>query len=89
MECQQQTNIKDCRCTYTSCSRRGSCCACVRYHRDKDEVPACFFSATAEKTYDRSFDNLIRDRQSSQLRTLSRDIELSQMTTRLRPSLLA
>ncbi len=62
MECHQKTNVEDCRCTYTSCSRRGSCCACVRYHRGKNEVPACFFSAEAEKTYDRSIEHLLRDR---------------------------
>jgi hypothetical protein len=27
------------------------------------QFPACFFSAEAEKKYDRSFDALVRDRQ--------------------------
>ncbi|PLX75790.1 MAG: hypothetical protein C0615_07635 [Desulfuromonas sp.] len=62
MSCQQESNRKDCRCTYTACSRRGSCCACVRHHRDRGEVTACFFSAEAEKSYDRSLKNLFRDR---------------------------
>ncbi|MGE5707991.1 MAG: DUF6485 family protein [Bacteroidota bacterium] len=57
MECDREA--KDCRCTYP-CPRRGHCCACVRHHRDRGEVPACFFTPEAEQSYDRSVENLSR-----------------------------
>jgi len=50
-----------CPCTY-SCGKRGKCCECIAYHLRGGEFPACFFSAAAEKRYDRSFDALVRDR---------------------------
>ncbi|MDD5656892.1 MAG: DUF6485 family protein [Elusimicrobia bacterium] len=61
-ECARKAaNLKGCNCTY-SCSNKGNCCACVVYHRDLGQLPACFFSARAEATYDRSFAALLRDR---------------------------
>jgi hypothetical protein len=30
------------------------------YHRKNREVPACFFPAPAERTYDRSFEHFAR-----------------------------
>ncbi len=60
MEC-KPTGEK-CRCTYRSCSRRGNCCQCVAYHRDKGEFTACFFSPTAERSYDRTLQKLLDDR---------------------------
>lgn len=60
MEC--TATGKDCRCTYSSCSRRGNCCQCVAYHRDKGEFTACFFSPEVERTHNRSFDALCKDR---------------------------
>ncbi len=62
MECKEPSNIKNCTCTYASCSRRGVCCKCVAYHRQNDELPGCYFSKEAEKTYDRSISRLIRDK---------------------------
>jgi len=59
MECMKEKNIKDCTCTY-SCSKRGLCCECVRYHREAGEIPGCFFPKDGEKTYDRSIGNFIR-----------------------------
>ncbi|MFH1054746.1 MAG: DUF6485 family protein [Candidatus Altiarchaeota archaeon] len=53
MECKKRENLKDCNCTYP-CERRGLCCECVRYHRSRNEIPACYFSPEKEKTYDRS-----------------------------------
>jgi len=50
-----------CPCTY-SCSRRGKCCECISYHKGSGEFPACFFSAQAERAYDRSFEALVADR---------------------------
>jgi hypothetical protein len=55
---------KECRCSYSSCSRRGNCCQCVAYHRDKGEFTACFFSPAAERSYDRSWKKLLSDRNS-------------------------
>lgn len=51
-----------CACTYSSCSRRGNCCQCVAFHRGRGEAPACFFTPSGEKTYDRSLAHLMRDR---------------------------
>jgi hypothetical protein len=59
---QKKENLKGCNCTYSSCSRKGKCCECLAYHRDNGEFPACFFSKEAERTYDRSFENLKNDR---------------------------
>ncbi len=60
MECKQKDMLKNCTCTYTSCSKRGKCCECVMYHRKNGEIPGCFFPADAEKSYDRSVENFIR-----------------------------
>ena len=60
MSCENNTSMK-CPCTYP-CSKNGKCCDCVAYHLRSGEFPACFFSAKAEKTYDRSLQALINDR---------------------------
>jgi hypothetical protein len=53
--CQNQAkNAVRCNCTYEPCPRKGVCCECIAYHRDSGELPACFFSKEAERTYDRS-----------------------------------
>jgi hypothetical protein len=63
-ECTQKSdNLKGCNCTY-DCSKKGHCCECVAYHRGMNQLPACFFSAKAERAYDRSFAALVRDRES-------------------------
>lgn len=53
-------NTLECTCTYP-CSRQGKCCECVAYHRRMGEVPGCFFSKGAEKTYDRSIEAFYKD----------------------------
>ncbi|MFW5999287.1 MAG: DUF6485 family protein [Halanaerobiaceae bacterium] len=59
-ECPNQAANKDfCNCTY-SCSRKGKCCECVQYHQRRGELPACFFPADAEKTYNRSIDYFVQ-----------------------------
>lgn len=58
----KQINLKRCNCTYPGCSRKGTCCECLHYHREMGELPACFFSPEAEKTYDRSFRKFIEDK---------------------------
>jgi hypothetical protein len=59
MECQQAKNQKHCTCTYP-CSRHGLCCECVSYHRGAGELPGCFFTPAAERTYDRSFEHFCK-----------------------------
>ncbi len=41
-------------------AEKGKCRECVEYHRVNGELPGCFFSAAAERTYDRSIANFIR-----------------------------
>ncbi len=57
MECNREANLAHCNCTYEPCSRKGYCCECIRHHLEDRELPACFFPAKAEKTYDRSFEH--------------------------------
>ena len=58
--CDQEQNLLDCTCTYTSCSKRGICCECIQYHRSKGEVPGCLFPKEVEKTYDRSIERFVK-----------------------------
>jgi hypothetical protein len=71
MECKKEENAKNCNCTYPCerkdyaegnfpegfCETKGLCCECVAYHRDRGELPACYFDKETEKTYDRSVEN--------------------------------
>ena len=59
MECRREENLKDCPCTWESCSRKGVCCECIRYHLSHNEMPACFFPPDVERTYDRSIERFI------------------------------
>ncbi|MBP7733203.1 MAG: hypothetical protein KA140_05500 [Caldisericia bacterium] len=60
MECNIETNIKKCNCTYEPCSKKGKCCLCISYHRSNGELPACYFTAEEENTYDRSIEFFVR-----------------------------
>jgi hypothetical protein len=60
MECKQEQNKESCNCSYEPCSRKGICCDCLNYHLSSRELPACFFPAAAERTYDRSFEHFAR-----------------------------
>ncbi len=62
MECISSKTIEHCTCTYTSCDKRGNCCKCVLYHREKGQIPGCFFSDRGERTYDRSRAAFIKDK---------------------------
>ena len=62
MECKQEQNLKNCPCTYPGCPRKGFCCECIKHHRENKELPGCYFSPQAEKTYDRSIENFFHDR---------------------------
>ncbi|MFH0886560.1 MAG: DUF6485 family protein [bacterium] len=59
MECSLEKNKRGCSCTSYSCSRYGKCCECVNYHKSRRELPGCFFTAEAEKTWDRSFEKFV------------------------------
>ena len=63
MPCEHNKSMK-CPCTY-NCSLRGKCCACVAAHAGNGEFPACFFSKDAERSYDRSFSALLKDRKGN------------------------
>ncbi len=62
MKCDNRSaNTDNCNCTYEPCPRKGICCECLRYHLAMRQAPACLFSAQAERSYDRSFKNLMTD----------------------------
>ena len=63
MECNKETNLNHCNCTYEPCSRKGICCDCIAYHKKMGELPACYFTAEQEKTYNRSISYFIRCQQ--------------------------
>lgn len=56
----QKQNLQDCSCSYDGCPRKAICCECVVYHRNRGQIPGCFFSPEIEKTYDRSIENFVR-----------------------------
>ena len=62
VECNLEQNKIDCNCSYP-CDKKGMCCICLKYHKNRGELPACFFPDDIEKTYDRSIDNFIRSNQ--------------------------
>lgn len=45
-----------CPCTYPGCPRKGKCADCIEYHRNRRELPACYFTKEGEATFDRSID---------------------------------
>ncbi len=60
MQCQIDKNLDHCPCTYPTCERKGKCCECLAYHRKNSELPACYFAAEKEKTFDRSLENYLK-----------------------------
>ncbi len=59
MDCSKESNKKHCNCSYP-CDKKGICCECLKYHRQRNELPACYFPDNIEKTYDRSIQNFIK-----------------------------
>ena len=56
MECNKETNLENCTCSYSGCSRKGLCCECISYHLQSRQLPGCCFPSDAERSYDRSFE---------------------------------
>lgn len=62
----RKEHLKQCNCTHCidlgeelnhlkePCPLRGKCCECIKHHRKKNELPACYFTEEQEKTFDRS-----------------------------------
>lgn len=59
MECKKEENLVRCNCTCEPCARKGVCCECIVYHKDKGQLPACLFPDDAERTWDRSIAKFI------------------------------
>ena len=55
----KQKNMRNCNCSYEPCSRKGTCCECIQYHRRMNELPACYFPDDVEKTYNRTISKFI------------------------------
>jgi len=55
-----ERNLKNCTCSYISCSKRGICCECLSSHWKRRELPGCLFPPDAEKTYNRSLEYFIK-----------------------------
>ncbi|MFH1397251.1 MAG: hypothetical protein ABIH27_01700 [Candidatus Omnitrophota bacterium] len=63
MACQnQKKNLTNCNCSYDPCPRKGLCCECLTYHRENEELPACYFSVDIEKTFNRSITNFLKNK---------------------------
>ena len=58
--CDEHKNRDRCNCTYEPCPRKGICCECLEYHRRKSQLPACYFPAEVERTYDRSIARFVK-----------------------------
>lgn len=56
----REKNLQDCNCSYSGCDKKGVCCECVAYHRSMRQLPACFFNAADEASYDRSFERFVQ-----------------------------
>jgi hypothetical protein len=50
----REKNMEKCNCTYEPCENKGICCQCLHYHRAMGQLPASYFSAADERSYDRS-----------------------------------
>ena len=59
MQCKKESNSKNCTCSYTSCSRHGVCCDCLKYHLNQRQLPACCFPDDIARTGERSFEKFI------------------------------
>lgn len=63
MDCENQAkNARSCNCSYPGCPRHEICCECIAYHRGMSQLPACYFTAAEERTYDRSISYFVSSR---------------------------
>jgi hypothetical protein len=60
MECNAKKNQGHCNCSYEPCERKGKCCECLQYHLAMQELPACCFPDSVERTYDRTFERFAK-----------------------------
>ncbi len=61
MACDNQgKNLSICNCSYEPCSRKGTCCECIAYHHRNGELPACYFTDTQERSYNRSISYFVK-----------------------------
>jgi hypothetical protein len=60
MDCKQEENLVNCKCTYPGCPRKGICCECIRHHLANRELPGCCFDKEGEASYDRSFEHFAK-----------------------------
>lgn len=58
----KEKNMQKCNCSYEPCERKGICCECLAYHKESNELPACYFSDEIEKSWDRSIEKFIKNR---------------------------
>ena len=61
MKSASSPSASHCTCTHTACPTWGDCRSCVTRHRERQEIPGCFFTTAGEKTYNRSVGNFIKD----------------------------
>ena len=61
--CTIEKNAAACNCSYP-CDRKGLCCECIAFHRSSGELPACYFDARTERSYDRSIENYLGTRKA-------------------------
>lgn len=57
-------NTQYCNCSSSSCPRHGLCCECLHYHRQRSEIPACYFTPDEEKTLNRTIEFFVQRRMS-------------------------
>jgi len=60
MECIPQKDKIRCNGTFEPWPEKHTCCECLHYHRQNDEVPACYFTKGLERTYGRSINNYFK-----------------------------
>lgn len=55
----REMNEEICTCTYPGCPRKGMCCECIKYHKERGEIPGCLFPSDVEETFDRSVEKFV------------------------------
>ena len=57
-----EVNASLCNCSVAGCTRHGLCCECLHFHRERGELPGCYFSEKEERTYNRSIEFYVQRR---------------------------